>query len=287
MPSTTSPVVVHGTNLVQLPPATASQVAKQPTPSAILSLSDIRMKEGTAYLPPLNETVKSSSTGSLAPGPAANGTAGGQGNSSPQGNGNGSGQETATAHGTANGLGPEGRPSGAAIGPSQGADTGSLEGDLAESTQITLPKNGQFSAVVVGDALEEQYPEMAGVWNGRMAYTVYLHVGVARSWILQYALPRDADAAVAGSIDRLEAPWPYNIVRPNLASGAIDADALMLHGFVNESGRFESLSLVFPKDFTQAQFVLTALQRWQFRPAMLGGKTARVEVLLIIPEELD
>ena len=109
------------------------------------------------------------------------------------------------------------------------------------SPQIALPKDGRFSAVVVGNALENQYPEIAGAWNGRIAYTAYLHVGLAKSWLLQYSLPRDADASAGGTVARLDAPWPFNIVRPNLAPGSIDADALMIHGFIDESGRFLGL----------------------------------------------
>jgi len=54
---------------------------------------------------------------------------------------------------------------------------------------------------------------------------------------------------------------------------------------VNQSGRFESLACAFPPDFQQAQFVLDALNQWQFRPAEQNGQTKKVEVLLIIPEE--
>ena len=132
--------------------------------------------------------------------------------------------------------------------------------------------------------MEDQFPEMAGVWNGRMAYTVYLHVGLARSWILQYSLPRSADAEAAGNTIHLEAPWPYNIVRPNLDPGAIDADALMVHGFVNRSGRFETLSIVFPQSFSQAQFVLSSLQQWQFRPAMQDGRGEGLKCCSLSPK---
>jgi hypothetical protein len=59
----------------------------------------------------------------------------------------------------------------------------------------------------------------------------------------------------------------------------------MVHGFVNQAGRFESLSVLFPPQFAQAQFVLDALAQWQFRPAAQNGKNVRVEVLLIIPDE--
>lgn len=268
VPSTTSPVIVHGTNLIQTAPSTVSQDRLQPTPTALLSLSDMTMKTGTVTLPPMNETVKAGQSGDLTPGPADGKGSGGDGKS------------------LANGAGNEGQPNGATMGPGHGADTGALQGNLV-ATRITLPKDGQFSAVVVGNAIQDQYPEMASAWGGRMAYTVYLHVGLSRSWILQYSLPRNSGTLIATHADRLDAPWPYNIVRPDLAAGAINADALMVHGFVNELGQFDALSFVFPRDFTQAQFVLSSLSRWQFRPALYGGKPARVEVLLIIPEELN
>ena len=120
-----------------------------------------------------------------------------------------------------------------------------------------------------------------------MVYTVYLHVGLTRSWILQYALPHVTDAGTAGAIMHLDAPWPYNIVRPNLDASSVNADAIMIHGFINQSGHFETLSIVVPQAFSRAQFILAALEQWQFRPALQNGQNAKVEVLLIIPEYLD
>ena len=114
-----------------------------------------------------------------------------------------------------------------------------------------------------------------------MAYTVYLPVGLSKSWIIQYSL---SHVDPANNNAHIEAPWPYSIVRPNIEPGAIDADALMIHGFVNEAGRFEALSIAFPSEFAQAKFVLAALAQWQFRPATRNGQDVKVEVLLIIPE---
>jgi hypothetical protein len=59
----------------------------------------------------------------------------------------------------------------------------------------------------------------------------------------------------------------------------------MVHGLLNTSGHFEALAVVFPTEFSQAQFVLSALRQWRFRPARQDGKIIAVEVLLIIPEE--
>jgi hypothetical protein len=74
-------------------------------------------------------------------------------------------------------------------------------------------------------------------------------------------------------------------VRPNIDPGAIDADALMVHGFVNQAGRFEGLTVAFPSDFPLAKFVLDSLAQWQFRPATQNGQNIKVEVLVIVPDQ--
>ncbi|MGA3263030.1 MAG: hypothetical protein ABSC47_03185 [Terracidiphilus sp.] len=300
-PSTTSPVVVHGPERVQMVPVTTSESSAQPTPAAVMSLSDLRMKEGTVTLPPMNETASSASPGALAPGQgeakepaqAGNGNTAGKGDKSDKGNKGGKGDkpDSTAAAGNRNGSaaqqeGGAGTRKGTKTGPAQGAGagSGSGSGNLPGTDTIKLPIDGQFGVVVVGSSMEDKYPETAELWSGRLAYTVYLHVGLTRSWVLQYSLSRAGDAAAAGNIARLEAPWPYNIVRPNISPGAIDADALMVHGFVNQAGRFEALSIAYPPEFAQAKFVLDALAQWQFRPAAQNGQNVRVEVLLVIPQ---
>ncbi len=286
LPSTTSPVAVQAPQQVQLAPATVSQPSAEPTPAAVMSLSDLKMAQGTVVLPPVNETADSNSPGALAPGPTRDSSGPGKSNQAGAGGAGDSAASGADPPGNAD-VALE-RP-GAEAALRRGADAGFGQDIQPSSTKITLPKDGQFGAVVVGASLEDEFPEMASVWSGRLAYTVYLHVGLARSWILQYSLPRSDEAAAAGNIARLEAPWPFNIVRPNLASGPgpVEADTIMVHGFVNQAGRFEALNIVFPPQLPQAQFVLSALQQWQFRPATQNGQAARVEVLLIIPEEME
>ncbi|MGB8028900.1 MAG: hypothetical protein WCF30_04465 [Terracidiphilus sp.] len=296
--STTTPVAVHVPQQVQLPPVTASQPTAQPTPAAIVSLSDLRLKNGTAALPPVNESEVTKTQAELAPVPIENlavpdrdipatnaaeaGT--GQGAGTKANNPDpGAGQGTmarASGPGAASVAGKSNAPQ-----ANRGSDLGLEPNGQLSATQILLPRDGHFGAVVVGNSLQDQYPEVANVWNGRVAYTVYVHVGLARSWIMQFSLPRSADAG--GEVVRLDAPWPYNIVRPNLDAALIDADAIMVHGFINQSGRFETLSIVVPQSFAQAQFVLAALEKWQFRPALHDGQSAKVEVLLIIPEQFE
>jgi hypothetical protein len=277
LPSTTSPIAVPGP-AVQLAPTSISQVSTQPAPAAVMSLSNVHMAQGTVVLPPVNESASSKSQGLLAPGEA---------------------HDSAPGTGNRDGKGGSGTPAGAGSGPKGNAGTmadgraadsplptSDGTGNQIRSTKITLPKNGQFGSVVVGASLGDQFPEMTRVWAGRLAYTVYLHVGLARSWILQYSLPLSEEAASGGNISRLDAPWPYNIVRPNLGIDPSESEAIMVHGFVNQSGHFEGLKVVFPPQFPQTQFVLASLEQWQFRPAARNGQLARVEVLLIIPEEL-
>jgi hypothetical protein len=59
----------------------------------------------------------------------------------------------------------------------------------------------------------------------------------------------------------------------------------MVRGVVNQSGRFEDLGIVLPQPFSSAQFVLAALQQWQFRPALQNGHAVRVQLMLIIPSQ--
>jgi|HubBroStandDraft_5_1064220.scaffolds.fasta_scaffold20807_2 hypothetical protein len=274
MPTTTSPLVVHGPDMVQLAPVTTSQTIAPPTPTAVMSISDLRMPDGTATLPPVSQTTLQSESGAMVPGQASIGNrtdrVGGKGN-----------EQAAGDSGEPNGV------AGPRSGGKEGSGSGSGEDDGPATEQFTLPKNGQFGAVVVGASLEERFPEMSGIWSDRVAYTVYLHVGLAKSWILQYSLPRSVEASEGGNVTRLEAPWPYNIVRPNISPDAVISDAILVHGYVNQAGKFESLGIAFPPEFQQAQFVLDALNQWQFRPAARNGQLQKVEVLLIIPEERD
>jgi hypothetical protein len=278
LPSNTSPLVVHGPELPQKMPTTTSSSSAAPTPAAALSLSNLRLTEGTIYLPPANESASSGLPAALAQG---------QGKDSSQ---PGSGNSTGKGAGTGTGQGAD-KPGGSKAGAAAGANTGGsgLGGDLLTTTHIALAKEGKFGAVVVGNTLEERYPELPKLLggSGRLVYTVYLHLGTAKSWILQYSLPAAEDKAAAGKATSLEAPWPYDIVRPNMPPGSVDADFLMVHGFVNKNGRFEALNVVFPPGFEQAQFIVDALKQWQFRPAAQNGESATVEVLLIIPQEQE
>jgi len=279
-PGTTSPIVVRGPEPVKQMPTTASQSPEPPTSVRILSLSDRQMQEGPVAVPLANASARPSPSQSL--------TAGKSENSADAGRGGASGKQpaaSATPAGNATGASGGAAPSGqGAPAPAQSSDAGIGTQNPSSVTRISLPKDGQFGVVVVGSSLADQYPETAAVWSGRLVYTVYLHVGMGKSWILQYSLPPNAQAAASGNT-RPDAPWPYDIVVPRLDPNDYTSDALMVHGFVNPAGRFERLTMVLPGESAQTKFVLNTLQQWQFRPARQNGQVATVEILLIIPAE--
>ena len=310
--SKSSPVILNRQLDVQRIPETGSIASIEPTPAAVLSASDLHMVQGTVTMPAANQSAEGSDRGGLGTGkspnnlqhgsgdsgntgtekstgkgPSGNGTsASGQGSNGKAGSGSGNAGNGAKGAGNATGNGT-GQGNGHSAGAGSGSSNahGSGDGDNGTVTRINLPKNGQFNVVVVGSSLDEQYPETAEVWKGRLAYSVYLHVGLEKNWIMQYSLPRAADSANAGTA-HLDAPWPYYIVRPNLNPDDATSDSVMVHGFVNESGHFEKLSVVFPTDmgYAREQLVLNALQQWQFRAGAHDGQVAKLEVLLIIPE---
>jgi hypothetical protein len=284
LPSTTSPVAVRGPELVKQVPETTSKTLGPPVPARILSLSDLRLERGTIALPLVNETAAVGASDAMAPAREVNASQEGNGNSASKQNGIGAGETPGNQAGLGAGSNSVGGQEGAKNGPDNGASPVADAGAGAQPTvtRIVMPKDGKFGVVVVGSSMAEAYPETAGLWGSRMAYTVYLHVGVGKSWILQYSLPQAADN---GSTARIEAPWPYEMERPGLAPGDLNGDAIMVRGFVNTSGRFEKLAIVFPVDFGQAKFVLGALEQWHFRAAAQNGLLTAGEVVLIIPAE--
>ncbi len=282
MPSTTSPVV-REPQPEKLVPETTSQSLDTATRARVMTLSDIRMPEGVVVLPQVNETAKSDPLSpSPVPGPALD-HAQGSGSAVNPNNTVGAGQRAEMS-----GDASAGRvPAQSGSKTTQAAAPATLAGASGMTTDhVELPHDGQFGVVVIGASLEDEYPEMVGQWSGRVAYTVYLHVGRGKSWILQYSLAPAAEAAMQGTVtSRLESPWPYDMVRPNLAPGDLTSDALMVHGILNANGMFEKLSVSYPQQFAQSKFVLDALQQWRFRPAVKNGQNVPVEVLLIIPNE--
>ena len=292
-PSSTSPIVVRGQQVIKQIPSTSTAQLETPTLTQVLSLSPLQA-EGAVVVPFANQisqlgtTALSASTGKGSGNSIAASNQAGNGAGSRVGSGSATGANTTSFAGSGGqtGGGAVAGQSGTGSAPAfDGEDAGLIAGGEITASHIVQPKDGQFGVVIVGSAVSEQYPEMTGFWSDRLVYTVYLHVGLRKNWILQYSVLRTGDAATNGNNSRPEAPWPYDILRPKINPTDYNTDAIMVHGFVNPVGRFERLALVLPNGFPEAKFVLNSLQQWQFRPARQNGHNAAVEVLLIIPEE--
>jgi hypothetical protein len=286
VPGTTSPIKVEGPTPAKQLQQTQSPDTAQPTAARVLALSKNKLEVGTAALPVVNEIAQADIEGS--PTLAEEGSAA-QGSSDKAESGHGlagAGHGAGGASGSGDGFTiHDGSNNG---GPGTGFSMAGIEGgkpDLGTPgvEHITVPRNGQYGMVVVGASPEEDYPETAELWTGRMVYTVYLQTDTSQNWILQYSSPRSLGHAEEGSA-HLDAPWPYDMMRPNLNGSR---DDVLIHGFVNTAGHFEQLSVAYPPAFGKAEMLLRELNRWAFRPAMSQGQPAMVEVLLIIPGAMD
>ncbi len=208
-----------------------------------------------------------------------------EGNGSPGGS-HGSGNKPSSGSGTGGSGEGTGSSGNALSGGSGTAGSAGIAGDMAGVTRITLPKEGKFGVVVLGSAGSTPYPESVGALTGKVVYTVYMKVGLRKSWILQYCLPRaTGQNAVNGTgTTPLAAPWPFLILRPDQLADA-DTDYIIVHGMLNAAGQFDQLAMVFPAELEKKNLLLKSLKLWAFRPASRDGVPVAVEVLLIIPRE--
>lgn len=285
---------------------TSSPTKEAPTPTRLLAISDLKLVKGSIVIPQTeNQVQKTPTKGSLTAGQLYKTVGIGIGSRpgrsvlpapTPGKGTNGS----LVAAAKANSLKPmkvarnaakpgENSPAGtvgmaAAVNPQPNATLAeSGAGNEVTFTHLSKPKTGRFGAVLMGDSSEQEYPETADLWSGRNAYTVYINVGTRTNWILQYSLPKSATPAQLQ--EPLGAPYPYELLRPNFASSDLNAEALLVHGFIDKDGRLIHATVEFPPGFSLAKLVLQALAQWQFRPATLNGVPTQVEVLLIIPNQ--
>ena len=202
--------------------------------------------------------------------------------------GGGSGTATASAGTSGTGSASAGTGAGKSTGEGGNGAGEGPESALAGFTRLTLPKDGKFGVVVQGYAGAVPYPESVGALSGKVVYTVYLKVGLKRSWILQYCLPKASGTTVprGKSATPLEAPWPYLVMRPD-GWGASDPDYVMVHGTLTSAGKFDQMTLAFPDELERKDLLLKSLKMWAFRPASRDGEPIAVEVLLIIPRQPD
>jgi hypothetical protein len=294
-PATTSPLKIDGPEEGAQLPQTVSTSTFQPTAAHIISLSNLPSHaDSVVAVLPANQIAASGGQDGYGTGQAAGAGDGaeagerGSANAEARGTGTGGGGSASAADANGNAIPSMARsagPGGSGSGDSGLHDAGNMPASLHK---LTLPRDGKFGVVVLGSSASEAYPDSVGLMTGKVIYTVYLKVGLRKNWILQYCVPGAVEQTflAKGSATPLDAPWPFLMLRPDLAMGS-GADALMVRGLVNVEGHFEQLALVLPNAFPQKELLLSSLRKWEFRPAKRDQQPIAVEVLLIIPGEAE
>jgi hypothetical protein len=241
----TTPIAIAASPGEELP-GMFSDSTSQAAFARIISISDMRVASGTVVLPEIRIVPSAISLGD---GPQGGLSAGG-------------------------GSGPSKGGAGAS-GPARGWDS--------SAKRIVFPRDGHYPVVLIGESVQEAYPEVAGIWSGRLVYTVYLPIDAGKRWILQYSLSKANQAAGIVSGGRPEAPWPLDILVPTLDAQGAGLGTVIVLGSITTEGHIGGLTVAFPPQFPHAEKLLDPLKKWIFRPALQKGRPVELEFLLIIP----
>lgn len=206
------------------------------------------------------------------------------------------------------GQGTGGGGSGAGDGAGPGSSGGSSGGgqatiadllavlELAEPIRdrtIVHAEDGQFDLMVTQTALSDVFADAKGLLRGARIETVYIQVGSAKEWILQYCEPPSPEKPESAgqhngvfvldeSPSQVAAPFPTITVRPP-APVMPKASYIVVHGFIDPDGGFQDLEIVGTRFASLLPMLKPSLSKWRFRPASRNGKPVQVEVLLLIP----
>jgi hypothetical protein len=159
------------------------------------------------------------------------------------------------------------------------------------SQEIHYPQDGRFDAVVVQAGAGDLVPAAEELLTGQPVQTVYLAVGTAREWVLQYCVPYDRGGAPAqsgmvvslGGPARLLAPWIRTVVLPPWR--AHSPKPSVFYGKLQANGRLMNMRALSNPRYQDRLELLPYLEQWEFRAAQHDGVAAEIEVLLIIPAE--
>jgi len=230
-------------------------------------------KEGSAFAVVGGNGGNTGSASSSGPGSVATGSGASEANA---GSGGGTSEIASVSAGV--GVGADGASSGTGAGRA-----------TPGSTTINRPPTGNFDAVVVQSSPTDQYPESRGLLSGRPIYSVYIPMGTARDWTLFFCVPGEKPESNNSPVVRLgpfgvpvKAPYPTKLVKPAITLPSYEK-YILVHGTVNQDGKFQSLRLVRSIKPETDQAVLAALAAWEFRAATRDGAAIAVEFLLSIP----
>lgn len=157
--------------------------------------------------------------------------------------------------------------------------------------RINHPSNGNFDVVILQSVTMDDLPDVGGALSGNPVYTVYLSVGDAREWLLEYCIPAGANSRNTSyqvNIDDpgvVTAPYPLSTLIPGNVSDLPHPEHIVLHGILSTAGTLREVKAT-RADNALVREVLPLLSQWEFRPALRDKVPVEVEVLLIIPPRI-
>ena len=222
-------------------------------PVAVLSVSDARLTSDTIVVPPGNVISSASGGGSSAVG-----------------------QDPATARRDVPAPTRDSIASRLATTPLEASRTGGRE--------VVHPPNGRFDIVVIQSSPDESLPP--GMLSGKPVYTVYLHVGDSKQWVMHFSATKSSPVQRGGVVQLpdprpLTAPYPRMTVLPEEPVNG-PGPYVLVHGVVDESGSLQNLEIVGAIQSSKSS-LLQALSRWRFQPARRAESSERIEMVLAIP----
>jgi hypothetical protein len=169
--------------------------------------------------------------------------------------------------------------------PTSEAATGANERSV---TRVVHPSNGNFDFVIMQSGARDDLSELGGLLSGSPVYTVYLHVGAAREWLLEYCLlapgkqrtsPYQVDV---NDTPAISPPYPLATAVPNSILQQEHARSVVMHGFLTAAGNLRDVKSADAGNLLARQ-LLPLLGEWRFRPALKDREAIEVEILLVIP----
>jgi len=162
------------------------------------------------------------------------------------------------------------------------------QNSAAAVVRTAHPSNGNFDVVILQSVTRDDLPGGGGTLSGNPVYTVYLSVGDAREWLLEYCIPASVNSRASSyqvNIDdpgAVSAPYPLLTVIPRNAFELPHPQHIVLHGLLSAAGIFHEVKAP-DTESALVREVLPLLSQWQFRPALRDKVPVEVEILLIIP----
>jgi hypothetical protein len=278
----------------QLAPAPSKE--KQPVggpeahPVALLSVSDARLTSDTIVVPPGNVIPSAAPSDRSSMGTRAGGGSSGAGKNPATAQPDVQASTPATRSVAPSGSQTPGQTAGidAARHPVTAASVHSPATPPAASTagrrETTHSPNGRFDIVVIQSSPDESLP--AGLLSGKPVYTVYLHVGDSKQWVMHFCATNSSVVRRGGVVQLpdprpLSAPYPRVTVRPE---EPVDGPGpyVLVRGIVDESGSLQNLQVIGAIQSSRSS-LLDALSRWKFQPARRAESPETIEMVLAIP----